>query len=189
MLEDYQRDKIANDHCYDIFSVDESYHAALLNATTDYYDLVNKIHDTNIRETATTFIPNIENYTITFGNIIATIMGASVITADHIMMATEIIYDNLHNLVIWLEQKQDYSAKKKRDASLHEWKVSYGKCKKMVHSRSKRECVSKKEMEKVYAVDQGVSVKTAQRRLQKLTESPDAERLMDGRNAFIAFNW
>ena len=59
----------------------------------------------------------------------------------------------------------------------------------MVHTRSKRECVAKKELEKVYAVDQGVSVKTAQRRLSKLTESPDADRLMDGRNAFIALNW
>jgi hypothetical protein len=142
-----------------------------------------------VRETATSFIPNIENYTITFGNIIATIMGSPVITADHIMMATEIIYDNLHNLVIWLEQKQDFKAKKKRDASLHEWKVAYNKCQKLAHSRSKRECVKKKEIEKVYAVDQGVSVKTAQRRLQKLTDSPDADRLMDGRNAFIAFNW
>ena len=188
-MDDMERDMIANRHAYDIFTVDESYHAALLNATTDYYELVNQIHDVNVRETATSYIPNIENYTITFGNIIATIMGSSVITADHIMMATEIIYDNLHNLVIWLEQKQDFKAKKKRDASLHEWKVAYNKCQKLAHSRSKRECVKKKDLEKVYAVDQGVSVKTAQRRLQKLTDSPDADRLMDGRNAFIAFNW
>ena len=126
---------------------------------------------------------------MTFGNIIAALMGTSVITADHIMMATEIIYDNLHNLCIWLEQKQDFKAKKKRDASLHEWKVAYNKCKKLAHSRSKRECVAKKELERVYAVNQGVSKKTAERRLKKLTESPDADRLMDGRNAFIAFNW
>lgn len=188
-LDDEDRDIIANKYCYDIFSVDESYHAALLNATADYYELVNQIHDANVRETATSFIPNIENYTMTFSNIIATIMGSAVITADHVMMATEIIYDNLHNLVIWLEQKQDFKAKKKRDASLHEWKTSYAKCKKLAHSRSKRECVSKKELEKVYAVDQGVSQKTAERRLKKLTDSPDADRLMDGRNAFIAFNW
>ena len=188
-MTDFERDQVANLHCYDIFTIDESYHAALLNATTDYYELVNAIHDANIRETATSFIPNIENYTITFGNIIATLMGSSVITADHIMMATEIIYDNLHNLVIWLEQKQDFQAKKKRDSQLHEWKLSYGKCKKMAHSRSKRECVSKKELENIYAINQGVSKKTAERRLKKLTESPDAERLMDGRNAFIAFNW
>jgi hypothetical protein len=49
--------------------------------------------------------------------------------------------------------------------------------------------VSKKELEKVYSVDQGVSKKTAERRLKKLVEGPDADRLMDGRNAFIAFNW
>jgi hypothetical protein len=188
-LEDYERDEISNKHCYDIYTVDESYHAALLNATSDYYEIVNQIRDVNVRETATSFIPNLENYTITFSNIIATIMGSKVITADHVMMATEIIFDNLHNLVIWLEQKQDFRNKKKRDSSLHEWKVSYGKCKRMVHTRSKRECVSKRELEKVYAVDQGVSVKTAQRRLGKLTESPDADRLMDGRNAFIALNW
>jgi len=44
-------------------------------------------------------------------------------------------------------------------------------------------------LENTYAVNQGVSKKTAERRLKKLTDSPDAERLMDGRNAFIAFNW
>tara|TARA_R100001440_G_scaffold35191_1_gene54159 strand:+ start:19620 stop:21071 length:1452 start_codon:yes stop_codon:yes gene_type:complete len=188
-MSDHERDMVANKHAYDIFTVDESYHAALLNATTDYYELVNQIHDANVRETATSFIPNLENYTMTFGNIIATLMSSSVITADHIMMATEIIYDNLHNLCIWLEQKQDFKAKKKRDASLHEWKIAYSKCKKLAHSRSKRECVAKKELERVYAINQGVSKKTAERRLKKLTESPDADRLMDGRNAFIAFNW
>jgi len=188
-MEDNERDTIANQYAYDLFDVGEGYHAALLNATADYYDLVNAIANPSIKETATSFIPNIENYTITFSNIIATMMGSKIITADHVMMATEIIYDNMHNLIIWLEQKQDFKAKKKRDASLHEWKVAYGKCKRMVHSRSKRECVGKKELEKVYAVDQGVSTKTAERRLKKLAESPDADRLMDGRNAFIALNW
>ena len=188
-MEDHDRDLIANQYAYDIYSIGEGYHAALLNATADYYELVNSIHNPNVKETATSFIPNLENYTMTFTNIIATMLGSEVLTADHVMMATEIIYDNFHNLTIWLEQKQDVKAKKKRDASLHEWKLAYAKCKKMGHSRSKRECVSKKELEQVYAVNQGVSKKTAERRLKKLTDSPDADRFMDGRNAFIALNW
>ena len=188
-MSDNDRDRVANQYAYDIFDVGDGYHAALFNASADYYDLVNSIANPNIKETATSFIPNIENYTMTFANIIATIMGSRIITADHVMMATEIIYDNLHNLIIWLEQKQDFKAKKKRDAALHEWKIAYGRCERMLHSRTKRECVPKKELERIYAVDQGVSKKTAERRLKKLVEGPDADRLMDGRNAFIAFNW
>ena len=188
-LEDHERDSIANKHCYDMYQVGEGYHAALLNATSDYYELVNQIANPNIKETATSFIPNIENYTITFSNIICTIMGQSIITADHVMMATEVIYDNLHNLIIWLEQRTDFKVKKQRDASLAAWKAAFQKCKRLVHSRTKRECAAKKEIEKIFAGENGVSPKTAERRLAKLFESKDADRLMDGRNAFVAINW
>ena len=66
-------------------------------------------------ETAMSFILNVGELSVIFANIIAATMKTSVITADHIMMATEIIYDNLHNLIIWLEQKQDVKQKRREN--------------------------------------------------------------------------
>ena len=67
----------------------------MLNAVDDYYDLVRGISNDEIRDTATSFLPNVENYTVIMANHIASIMKSSVITAEYVMMAKEIIYDNL----------------------------------------------------------------------------------------------
>ena len=49
-----------------LFSIGPNYHAALLSAVDDYYDLVKTVSDGNVRETAISFLPNVENYTIIF---------------------------------------------------------------------------------------------------------------------------
>ena len=188
-LTEGQQEDIAIRHSYDIFSIGPSYHAALLNAVDDYYSLIKGINNDIIRETAMSFIPNVENYTVIFSNIIAATMKSSVITADHVMMATEIIYDNLHNLIIWLEQKQDVRAKKKRENEMHGWKKAYNGCGKFAHKKSGKEVVAKKDLEKRYASEAGVSTRTAERRLDKLIANSQAERLMDGRKAFIHLAW
>ena len=103
-MEDGAREDAAMRHALDIFTVSPGYHAALLNATDDYYSLIHSIASETIRETAVSFIPNVENYTMIFANLIAITMRSSQITEDHVMMASEIIYDNLHNLTIWLER-------------------------------------------------------------------------------------
>ena len=187
-LSEGEREDIAIRHSYDIFSIGPSYHAAILNAVDDYYSLIKGVNNDNIRETAMSFIPNVENYTVIFSNIIAASMGSSIITADHVMMATEIIYDNLHNLIIWLEQKQDIKAQKKREAEQHAWKKAYNKCGRFAHPKGK-EVVGKKDLEKNYAIEASVSTRTATRRLDKLIASGAAERLMDKKNAFIHLNW
>lgn len=169
-----------------LFTVGPNYHAALLNAVDDYYELIKSIQNENIRETAMTFIPNVENYTIIFANIIAATMKTSVITADHIMMATEIIYDNLHNLTIWLEQKQDFKESKKREAASHTWRKAYNKCKRVVDKRSGREVVSKTDLQKVYSQMEGVAVRTAERRLDKMISGKMLIRLQVGKRVFIA---
>ena len=56
------------------------YEAAVLNAVDDYYGLVHSVSSETIRETAMTFVPNIENYTLIFSNLIAITMKSSVIT-------------------------------------------------------------------------------------------------------------
>ena len=94
---------------------------------------------------------------------IAVTMGANVITAEHISMASEIIHDNLHNLIIWLEQKRDYKASRERQADVRAWKQAFAGCKRQVHDRTKKEVVRKTELQARYAALNAVSVKTAEK--------------------------
>ena len=183
-LSEVEREDTAIDHAHELFSVGPKY-APSLNAVDDYYALVKGIQNENIRETAMTFIPNVENYTIIFSNIIAATMRQKVITADHVMMATEIIYDNLHNLTIWLEQKQDFKEGKKRDMAIQSWKKAYNKCKKMVDKRANREVVSKTELQKTYAALEGVAERTAERRLNKMVDGGVFTRYQTGRSRLL----
>jgi len=131
-------------------------------------------------------MPNVENYTMIFANIIAATMRSSVITSDHVVMATEIIYDNLHHTILWLEDKQDYKVTKKREADHRAWRTAYNKCAKAVHDRTKKEVVRKSELEQVYSALNSVSTKTARRRLDIMMDAKIALRIAEGRNAFIA---
>ena len=185
MSED-DREKITVEHSHMLFSIGPNYHAALLSAVDDYYDLVKTVSDENVRETAISFLPNVENYTIIFGNMIAATMGSSVITAEHIAMASEIIYDNLHNLIIWLEQKRDYKASRQRQADVRAWKQAFNGCRKQVHDRTKKEVVRKTELQSKYAAFNAVSEKTAERRLGKLIESKLVIMVKEGRNVFVS---
>ena len=187
-LSDEGREHISQEYAYALFTPGPNYHPALLNAVDDYYSLVHSIKDENIRQTAIGFIPNIENYTMIFGNLIAATMRSSVITAEHIQMASEMIYDNFNNLIIWLEQKQDLKSGKKRAAEMRGWREAYGKCNRTVHDRTKREVVRKSDLERVYSKLQGVSEKTARRRLDSMLKSGAATRIAEGRNAFIALD-
>ena len=185
-LSDQGREDIAQNYAHALFNVGPSYHAALLSAVDDYYDLVGSVQNELVRETALSFIPNVENYTVILSNLIAATMRSNVITSTHVQMATEIIYDNLHNLIIWLENKQDFRQTKKRDTELRSWKQAYNKCDRKVHDRLKKEVVKKAEIEKVYSSMTGVSVKTARRRLDVLIDAKVMIRTMEGRNAYIA---
>ena len=188
-LKDGEREELAVKHAYQIFKAGPSYHAALLNALDDYYGLVRSIADDEIKETAISFLPNVENYTCIMANLIATTMKSSVITAEHVMMAKEIIYDNLYNTIIWLEQKQSVKTKKRAQAELHSWRQSFNKIDKEIHPKTGKEVVKKADLEARYATQNSVSVKTAKRRLDKLLENNRAERHMKGRVAYIQMNW
>ena len=172
-LSDDEQEQVAQDHAYDAFTPGPNYHVALLSAVDDYYSLVHSIQD-------------IENYTMIFGNLIAATMRSQVITAEHIQMASEMIYDNLHNLIIWLEQKQDFKVGKKRQADIRAWREAYGKCKRKVHERTNREVVRKSDLEKMYSSINGVSVKTARRRLDTMMIAKLAIRVAEAKNAFIS---
>ena len=181
-----EREEVAVNHSHMLFSIGPNYHAALLSAVDDYYDLVKTVSDGNVRETAISFLPNVENYTIIFSNMIAATMGTNVITAEHISMASEIIYDNLHNLIIWLEQKRDYKASRQRQADVRAWKQAFNGCRKQVHDRTKKEVVRKTELQARYAALNAVSVKTAERRLSKLIENKLSVMVKEGRNVYVS---
>lgn len=181
------RETLAMKYAHALFETGPSYHPALLSAVDDYYELIAQVQNETVRETALSFIPNVENYTIIFANLIAATMRSKIITATHVQMATEIIYDNLHNLIIWLENKQDFRVSKKRDAEHRAWKAAYNKCERKVHDRLKKEVVKKADIENTYSAMHGVSVKTAKRRMDVLIEAKAVTRIMEGRNAFVAF--
>ncbi len=141
-----EREQAAMRHAHDIFTVSAGYHPALLNAVDDYYGLVNNIASEAVRETALSFLPNIENYTMIFANLIAVLMREDQITEDHIMMASEIIFDNLHNLTIWLEQKESVKDKKKVTAERASWTKAMSLCKKYTSEKDGVERVKQSDL-------------------------------------------
>ena len=185
-LSEGEREDLAVNNALLLFNVGPNYHAALLNACDDYYTLIRGVKNENVRETAMSFLPNVENYTMIFANIICAFNRTNVITAEHVQLASEIIYDNLHNLTIWLEQKQDYRETKKRDSEIEAWKKAHAKVQRHLHKQSGREVVKKPDIEKAYAKQEAVALRTAQRRMDKMVEGQVFKRFTEGRNAYVA---
>lgn len=190
-LSDQEREDAAMRHAYDLFEVSPGYNAAVLNATDDYYQLALNISSDDVRETALSFIPNVENYTLIFTNLIATIMRSPVLTEDHVMMASEIIYDNLHNLVIWLEQKQNVADKKRISAERSAWTSAFQQCKKYLDESDGTEKVAQSDLLDVYAAQQCIANITAQRRFKKLKDAKQVIISKSGRGGknFVTFAW
>lgn len=186
-----EREQAAMRHAHDIFTVSAGYHPALLNAVDDYYGLVNNIASEAVRETALSFLPNIENYTMIFANLIAVLMREDQITEDHIMMASEIIFDNLHNLTIWLEQKESVKDKKKVTAERASWTKASGMCKKYTSEKDGVERVMQSDLLKVYAAQQSVADITAERRFKALRKGGQVEIVKQGKGGrnYVAFKW
>ena len=157
----------------------------------DYYGLVNNIASEAVRETALSFLPNIENYTMIFANLIAVLMREDQITEDHIMMASEIIFDNLHNLTIWLEQKESVKDKKKVTAERASWTKASGMCKKYTSEKDGIERVMQSDLLKVYAAQQSVADITAERRFKALRKGGQVEIVKQGKGGrnYVAFKW
>jgi len=186
-LSDVEKERLAIKHRYDVFQVSANFYPALLNAVDDYYALVRQVRNENIRETAMSFLPNVENYTLIFTNLIAATMGSTKLTSDHVMMATEIIFDNLNNLFMWLEDKESYREAKKTEGNLKKWKVAWKKSHKMVNNRVNREVVRKSQITDVYAKQTGINVRTARRKIDDMIKSGVVKTVKDGRLVFVYF--
>ena len=55
-----------------------------------------------------------------------------------------------------------------------------------MHERTQREVVRKSDLEKAYSTINGVSTKTARRRLDDMMKAKLAVRVAEGKNAFIS---
>jgi hypothetical protein len=186
-LSDVEKERLAIKHRYDVFQVSSNFYPALLNAVDDYYALVRQVRNDNIRETAMSFLPNVENYTLIFTNLIAATMGSTKLTSDHVMMATEIIFDNLNNLFIWLEEKESYKQAKNTEGAMKQWKKAWGKCHKMVNNRVNREVVRKSQIVEIYSKLTGIAERTARRRIDEMIMSGVVKTVKDGRLVFVYF--
>ena len=186
-LSDVEKERLAIKHRYDVFQVSSNFYPALLNAVDDYYALVRQVRNDNIRETAMSFLPNVENYTLIFTNLIAATMGSTKLTSDHVMMATEIIFDNLNNLFIWLEEKESYKQAKNTEGVMKQWKKAWGKCHKMVNNRVNREVVRKSQIVEIYSKLTGIAERTARRRIDEMIMSGVVKTVKDGRLVFVYF--
>ena len=186
-LSDVEKERLAIKHRYDVFQVSSNCYPALLNAVDDYYALVRQVRNDNIRETAMSFLPNVENYTLIFTNLIAATMGSTKLTSDHVMMATEIIFDNLNNLFIWLEEKESYKQAKNTEGAMKQWKKAWGKCHKMVNNRVNREVVRKSQIVEIYSKLTGIGERTARRRIDEMIMSGVVKTVKDGRLVFVYF--
>tara|TARA_R100000278_G_scaffold105442_2_gene81909 strand:+ start:5179 stop:6630 length:1452 start_codon:yes stop_codon:yes gene_type:complete len=186
-LSDVEKERLAIKHRYDVFQVSSNFYPALLNAVDDYYALVRQVRNDNIRETAMSFLPNVENYTLIFTNLIAATMGSTKLTSDHVMMATEIIFDNLNNLFIWLEEKESYKQAKNTEGVMKQWKKAWGKCHKMVNNRVNREVVRKSQILEIYSRQTGIAERTARRRIDEMIMSGVVKTVKDGRLVFVYF--
>lgn len=190
-LTDEEREDAAMRHAHDIFSVSAGYHPAILNAVDDYYGLVTNIASESVRETALSFLPNIENYTIIFSNLIAVLMRSPQITEDHVMMASEIIFDNLHNLTIWLEQKESVKDRKRVSAERASWTNAQSQCQKYASEKDGVERAMQSELLKVYAAQQSVADITAQRRFNALKKGGQVKIVKQGAGGrnYVSFSW
>ena len=186
-LSDVEKERLAIKHRYDVFQVSSNFYPALLNAVDDYYALVRQVRNDNIRETAMSFLPNVENYTLIFTNLIAATMGSTKLTSDHVMMVTAIIFDNLNNLFIWLEEKESYKQAKNTEGAMKQWKKAWGKCHKMVNNRVNREVVRKSQILEIYSKQTGIAERTARRRIDEMIMSGVVKTVKDGRLVFVYF--
>ena len=190
-MEDDAREDAAMRHAHSLFKISPGYHAALLNAVDDYYGLIHGIASETIRETAVSFIPNVENYTMIFASLIATTMRSDTITEDHVMMASEVIFDNLHNLTIWLEQKQNVKDKKRMAGERASWMQAFNSCKRYVDERDGKERAKQSDLLANYSAQQCIANITAQRRFKALREGGQADVMTSGAGGrnFVLFTW
>jgi hypothetical protein len=88
----------------EMFTIDDSYIPALIQAIDEYYNIVENM-DPKKQGVCASFIMGLQNYTNVIAHHMAMIEGVWVVTGQHIDMAKEILFDLYQNLIHWLESE------------------------------------------------------------------------------------
>tara|TARA_R110002020_G_scaffold15678_6_gene56121 strand:- start:2386 stop:3804 length:1419 start_codon:yes stop_codon:yes gene_type:complete len=111
-----------------MFTIDNSFHPALVQAIDEYYSLVENMSPDK-QGVCASFIMGLQNYTTVLAHHMAMIEGTWVIRGDHVDMAKEILYDLYHNLIHWLESEVKVgSGNKEKGQMIGFWKDAYNRC-------------------------------------------------------------
>tara|TARA_R110002051_G_scaffold49930_5_gene97073 strand:- start:1126 stop:2346 length:1221 start_codon:yes stop_codon:yes gene_type:complete len=111
-----------------MFTIDNSFHPALIQAIDEYYGLVENMSPDK-QGVCASFIMGLQNYTTVLAHHMAMIEGTWVVRGDHVDMAKEILYDLYHNLIHWLESEVKVgSGNKEKSQMLGFWKDAYSRC-------------------------------------------------------------
>ena len=81
-----------------MFTPDEAYIPALMQAIDEYYAVVEKMSPDK-QGICSSFIMGLQNYTNILAHHFAMIEGSWIVTGDHVDMAKEILYDLYQNLI------------------------------------------------------------------------------------------
>jgi len=111
-----------------LFTLAPDFKPAMKEAVDEYYQLIEDM-DPKKQSVCASFIMGLQNYTTILAHHMAIMEEVWVISAKHVDMAKEILYDLYKNLIDWLETKvkvgQSAADKKKADNA---WKEAFKRC-------------------------------------------------------------
>ena len=125
---DEEKEDIVQKHMWEMFTPAPDYQTALYQASDEIYELLNKMSPA-MSEIVASFTPAIENYLGIFSVHMAILDEKWVVTAEHIDLAHEILFDLFQNLISWLEDSVEVGGNKQKEAKIHDAMiVAYGGC-------------------------------------------------------------
>jgi len=111
-----------------LFTLGPGFKPAMKEAVDEYYQLIEGM-DPKKQSVCASFIMGLQNYTTILAHHMAMLEDKWVVTATHVDMAKEILYDLYKNLIDWLETKVKVgqSAADKRKAE-NAWREAFKRC-------------------------------------------------------------
>lgn len=161
-----EREEIVQSHMWDMFSPAPDYDTALYQASDEIYDLLRNM-DASMSEIVASFTPAVENYLGIISLHIAILDRKWVVTADHIDMAHEILFDLFQNLIAWLEDSVEIGGNKAKESKIHEDMIkAYNACSEFELGDSGSGWRRKGTFMSQYIENTGVSKSTVERHIK-----------------------
>lgn len=123
-----EKEEIVQRHMWEMFTPSPDYQTALYQASDDIYELLRDMSP-SMSEIVASFVPAIENYLGIFSVHMAILDEKWVVSAEHVDLAHEILFDMFQNLISWLEDSVEVGGNKQKEAKIHDGLlVAYGEC-------------------------------------------------------------